>query len=362
MGIESHSKPGWVRFILQNFEAGGLDCRQKRGHIPLYIIYYNPTGPISEPMRVWLLLCLSMLCMAMENNNFDRLGRMEEEMRAEGFAIAQNVGELNLFDQSSGLTPLMKAASDGLKDMVRSFLVAGAKADLLNSRGETALMLAVRHGHYFTVVELLKAPSCDLYQRNRQGANILHQSIAGGLDVIVHAVLYTDMDRRSNPDIRDHRSSPPIPLKDTVLEGSSPMTGLMMACMNGKKDIVKTLLSVGANVNVQTPTGETALMYASMIGRNDIVEMLLKAGAQVDLVTTEMGFTCLMLAASRGMVETVELLLVHLRNNGLESVVNLTDVAGNTALDHAANATPPEDKTMTILTEAGGTGRMFASA
>ena len=319
-----------------------------------------PRPATGYTMPLWLILCLAMFSTAKHNTNLDRLGRMEEEMRAEGYAVASNIGELNVFDQSSGLTPLMRAASDGLKDMVRSFLVAGAKADLQNARGDTAVMLAVRNGHYFTVVELLKAPSCDLYQRNRQGANILHQSIASGLDVIVHAVLYTDMDRRSNPDIRGRTASPPIPLKDTVLEGSSPMTGLMMACMNGKKDIVKTLLNVGANVNVQTPTGETALMFASMIGRTDIVEMLLNAGAQVDLVTTEMGFTCLMLAASRGMVETVELLVMHLRINGLESVMNLTDVAGNTALDHAANATPPEDQTMSILTEAGGTGSMYA--
>jgi len=258
---------------------------------------------------------------------------------------------------------------NGHKDIVQSFLVAGARADLVNAKGDTALMLAVQQGHYHTAEELLKAPSSNFYQVNHLGANILHQAIASGLDAMVHNILYHDMDRRSNPDVHEGLSSLllyPTPLVDTALQGPTPLTGLMMACQNGKLNLVKTMLRVGANVNLQTPTGETALMFASLVGRADIAELLLDAHAHANLTTTTNGFTALMMAASRGHGPVVQTLIRHARSTGTEGSLDITDRVGNSALDHAASATPPEEETAQMLVaagiELGRRGAAFASA
>ena len=209
----------------------------------------------------------------------DNMKQLEEEVRAAGYAVVKDVAELNEIDGTTGLTPLMYAAIHGEREKVKSFLVAGARVDVVNSKGDTALIMAVQHGQYSIVEELLKAPSANLYQRNGLGANILHVAIARGVDVMVHAILYHDLNRRSNSAEEYGKES--TPLVDTPLEGSSKMTGLMMACQMGKTDIAETIIGVGANLNLQTPSGETALMYASLIGHARIVKLLLSSGAVV---------------------------------------------------------------------------------
>jgi len=293
----------------------------------------------------------------------DSMKQLEEEVRASGYAVVKDIAELNEIDVTTGLTPLMYAAIHGEREKVKSFLVAGARVDVVNSKGDTALIMAVQHGQYHVVEELLKAPSSNLYQRNGLGANVLHVAIAKGMDVMVHAILYHDLNRRSNS--AEEHGNESTPLVDTPLQGSSKMTGLMMACQMGKTDIVKTIIGVGANLNLQAPSGETALMYASLIGHARIVKLLLRSGARLDLATIDSGFNALMIASSRGHADVVEILLGHVKKNRLDIALDMIDVAGNTALDHAANATPPEEEIAQMLVVAGITlgrrGAIFAT-
>jgi ankyrin repeat protein len=133
----------------------------------------------------------------------------------------------------------------------------------------------------------------------------------------------------------------------------------------GKTDIVETIIGVGANLNLQAPSGETALMYASLIGHARIVKLLLRSGARLDLATIDSGFNALMIASSRGHADVVEILLEHVKKNRLDIALDMIDVAGNTALDHAANATPPEEEIAQMLVVAGITlgrrGAIFAT-
>lgn len=296
---------------------------------------------------------------------FDRLRKLEIEISAEGYAPVKNVPEINKPDED-GWTPLMHAAFNGHVEMVKSFLVAGAKADMVNYKGETALMLAVQQRHYHTTAALLRAPSANLYQRNRLGANLLHQAIAGGLFVIVEAILATDRDRRSNPDVHEPsveslsvemRREMEVRLVDTALSGvgGSTLTGLMMACQDFNIEVVKSMLRHGVNVNLQSPTGETALMFASTIGHTQLVELLLQHGAVTTAVTKENEFTALMLASSRGHVEIVQLLAQHAEDRGgeEEGLLDMVDSAGHTALDHANDARPPEQRVIDVLVSFG---------
>lgn len=99
-------------------------------------------------------------------------------------------------------------------------------------------------------------------------------------------------------------------------EGWSP---LMHAAYKGKTDIVEMLLSNDVNVNATNLKGQTALMLASAYGKTKIVELLLQSGADLNIGVNEQhhnygqGHTAcpLNMAASKGYLEVVQLLLMH---------------------------------------------------
>lgn len=86
-------------------------------------------------------------------------------------------------------------------------------------------------------------------------------------------------------------------------------TALMAASTSGKTQIVKYLISKGANVRVKLKDGETTLIQSAQSDDNqEIVEALLKAGVEVD-VQTKKGLTALMRFAWMGQSAAVKSLL-----------------------------------------------------
>jgi len=83
------------------------------------------------------------------------------------------------------------------------------------------------------------------------------------------------------------------------------LTPLMDAASQGHLEIVKLLISHGADVNAQSACGNSPLMYACSSGHEDIVKELLNAGARVE-DNNENGHTPLMEAASSGHVSVAK--------------------------------------------------------
>lgn len=81
-----------------------------------------------------------------------------------------------------------------------------------------------------------------------------------------------------------------------------------------KKDIrmVKTLLSAGANVNVQDRGGFTPLMIASMYGYKNVVVLLLKSGAKLR-PRSRSGHTAMDFAIKNRRKKVIFILKNHLR-------------------------------------------------
>ncbi len=100
---------------------------------------------------------------------------------------------------------------------------------------------------------------------------------------------------------------------------------LRNACENGNIDLVKKMLSYGADVNAKNNNGETSLHSASIHGYTEIVKLLLEHGADVN-VKNNNGRTALYLASTNRHIETVKLLLGHGAN------VNVKDNNGDTPL------------------------------
>jgi hypothetical protein len=107
---------------------------------------------------------------------------------------------------------------------------------------------------------------------------------------------------------------------------------LTAAVERGDAETVRERLTAGAFVDSCHPTGHSNLMIAAVNGHREIFELLLDAGADPYLQYMGMMGTALHDAASMGRSEIVELWL----QRGLD--VNLADSVGNTVLMAAAAA------------------------
>lgn len=107
------------------------------------------------------------------------------------------------------------------------------------------------------------------------------------------------------------------------------ITPLAAAAYNGHTDVVKLLLENGAEVDARDVQGNTPLIHASGGEYPETVQALLEAGAAVDAIDSGEGFSALMMAASFGNIEVVNVLL----EAGADA--KKTDVDGDTALTFA---------------------------
>lgn len=113
-------------------------------------------------------------------------------------------------------------------------------------------------------------------------------------------------------------------------------TPLLWACIEGRVEAVKLLLSKGAKVKVQNQYGATAVMCASMIGeheqtssdedREKIIALLMEKEPQLVNVQDQDGSTALHLASACGHLACVSLLL----KSGAD--LTLRNAIGQTAL------------------------------
>jgi ankyrin repeat protein len=80
----------------------------------------------------------------------------------------------------------------------------------------------------------------------------------------------------------------------------------MFAVTNMHTDSAKALLEHGAVVNVKANDGSTALMLAASSGDSEIVRDLLSKGADVSAKFTQTRKTALMLAKEKGYTDIVQ--------------------------------------------------------
>lgn len=143
-------------------------------------------------------------------------------------------------------------------------------------------------------------------------------------------------------------------------------TPVLAATQGNHVDVVRLLVSRGANVNAQDEQRDSAFLLASASGYTDIVQATLAAGA--DLASTNRyGGTALIPACHYGHVETVRLLLTtgiavdHVNDLGWTALLE-TIILGDGGLAHAeivrmliaakANVNLGEPKGMTPLQHA----------
>ena len=117
---------------------------------------------------------------------------------------------------------------------------------------------------------------------------------------------------------------------------------------NAREHIASKLLDLGADINATNrSSGSTALMSAISTQHIDYAKFLVDNGADVD-VRGSKGKTLLMMAADRGGIPGIELVLRHVPHQ-----VNLTDALGRNALYYAINSFFNALQKVQLLIEAG---------
>ena len=117
---------------------------------------------------------------------------------------------------------------------------------------------------------------------------------------------------------------------DEIFREYSGRIALNEACEKGYLEIVKCLLSAGADKDKADNNGWTPLIYTARGGYVEIVQLLLAAGADKDKADND-GWTPLIEAAMEGHVEVVRLLLAAGANK------NKVTSDGETALSLATS-------------------------
>ncbi|EDL86619.1 ankyrin repeat domain 47 (predicted) [Rattus norvegicus] len=131
------------------------------------------------------------------------VGKEEEDM-----AVVQrlfSMGDVNAKASQTGQTALMLAISHGHQDMVAALLECGADVNVQDADGATALMCASEYGRLDTVQLLLAQPGCDLTILDNEGTSALAIALEAEQDevaALLHAHLtsnHHDSQEQSTP-------------------------------------------------------------------------------------------------------------------------------------------------------------------
>jgi ankyrin repeat protein len=219
---------------------------------------------------------------------------------------------------SSGTTVLMMAASDSEK--LRLLLDRGADVNARAASGFTALMVAAQYTHSDRAINLLLDRGYTV-----QRVADRRQSESYALPLAAHAGNASILERL-------HRAGEPVNARFPPLlprAGIYP-TAMAMSIRNGDREVVRTLLDLGADLNAIDGQPWSPLDAAVHNNRLDLARLFLQRGADVNAVD-KAGFTPLLLAASIDFGDTgmIELLLAARAN------IHAKNPAGKTALDLA---------------------------
>ncbi|KAJ9603762.1 hypothetical protein H2200_011948 [Cladophialophora chaetospira] len=267
-----------------------------------------------------------------------------------------------LFDQgiyiethnlSVGDTALIVAARHGKDSIVQALLNAGAGIAEADDTRRTALVMAAKHGMQSTVQTLLEN-GVDVEPTERVDESALTAAASNGHVSIVRILLEEGIDLEAtdglgrtallNAVIRECSATVQLLLDegaDVNVADTLGNTALLFAAKWNNDTGVHSLLSRGASINHVNQCGQTALSLAAK-NSNSIsnTRFLLDHGASIEAIDTD-GRTPLHHAAMRSSIDTVQLLLER------NADVNAVDKEGRTALHYAVKRDDPfEDSSL----------------
>ncbi len=264
-----------------------------------------------------------------------------------------------------GLTPLVLAAREGDLESAKLLLAAGADINQGTEYGWTPLLTATNNRNY-RLARYLIEQGADVNKTNKGNWTPLYlatdnRNIEGGdfpvpkpdMDHLDYIRFLLERGANPNIHIKDNTPTRTIFTMQWFLEtGATPF---IRAAQSSDLELLKLLLSYGADPKAKTDHGDTALTAASGMGWVDGVTYEHSPKANVETArflldlgldpnaANEDGRTSLMVAAAKGRTEVIQILVDHgarldARDKGSRDTETLVStIAGHTwqALDYA---------------------------
>ncbi|MEW6734660.1 MAG: ankyrin repeat domain-containing protein [Acidobacteriota bacterium] len=180
---------------------------------------------------------------------------------------------------------LLLAASRGDITTVQTLLSCVVNLDASNRNSRTALMAAALNGRT-NVVELLIDRGANINAQDGYGNTALSFAVWNSNNSVVKLLLENGAEAKAKDCVERALSGKAANTSRENQTSENCQTVLMTAAFRGNLDVVRMLLTKGAEVNSRTDQGKTALMFAasckfSLKARVDTVKALLTAGARV---------------------------------------------------------------------------------
>ena len=160
----------------------------------------------------------------------------------------------------SQYTPLFVAAFKGHREIAELLIANGADVHAKDMRGGTSLLIATMLGRT-EVVELLISKGADVNAKDRLGRTPL---------ILLLAVI----------DPNSPNSSENTEARRVI--GLGAEESIHIAAKVGHLEAVKNHLAAGTNVEFEGERESNSLHYASMFGKEEIVKLLISHGADVN--------------------------------------------------------------------------------
>ena len=199
--------------------------------------------------------------------------------------------------------------NDCCSDVLWIIISHGGDVNATNKHNVTALMLACEKGNRDAINVLLGA-GADTNIKDWKGATCIQNAVAGGCS---KDMLET---------IVSHGA-------DVNVTNNNDVTALMTACRNGNKDATNVFLNAGADPNVADANGETCLHYAA---QNDSctedLQAIISHGVDVN-AKDKNNVTALMIASLKGNLDAINILL------NAEADASICNAESDTCLHYA---------------------------
>ena len=237
-----------------------------------------------------------------------------------------------------GWTALHWACRMGFKEVVRALIDRGSRVNERDNSSRTPLVVAEQWRETAISMRLLRAgASCKgLLPERRVNDLFLHACHERDLSAVRTLLKDGCSLRKLKLSQADHIYLARNLSKQEVEEL------LCSACREGDVFAVKVLLANGCNINCAL-NGYSPLMDATLYGREEVVKTLILAGANLEMQTAS-GDTALHLAASGSSIQCGVLLVdggasVTIMNNFLQTPLDLAKTVFKEAITHALNFT-----------------------
>ncbi|KAI2653199.1 Ankyrin-1 [Labeo rohita] len=326
-----HGALQMIQALIQ--DGGDVTWKSKVGESPLHVAVHHCHAHVLEE----ILTCLTNersrqeveRCVREGNQNGETPLHLAAELRRDAVhhpdedtriikILMEHHADVTAVTRQSGETPLHYCTRVGntatLQEMLsnngRSPLLLAAEQGHTEVEGKAAIHLAAEQGHQ-DIVDVLLAHKAFVNVKTKQGLTPLHLSAQSGSAQLVRLLVET------------HQAS----VDALSLKKQTP---LHLAAISGQLDVCSSLLSLKADITATDIRGQTPLHLAAENNHSEVVKLFLRHRPELATLANMEGATCTHIAAAKGSVAVVKVLL--------EAGASVTeeDAEGMTAIHLAA--------------------------